>query len=309
MLHILEDAERSGVMSDLERDMLLAELREAYSEVKFGAISTENSAPTQPETDSEADEPEMEVEILFAEEDEEETDVEAVVGAEVELTIEEQTEEQEGTAPVVAPVAAAVAAGTLSAEAAESAVEAVTPIVESVAESVVEPIAEPTTEPTIEPTTEPAVEPVAEPVEVGNNAMVESVPAVEDVPIVNSRLSANKPHRSAILSLYEEAPAIVGEQFAGTTSVADVIASTAKSTVAVAPIASLHGAIGVADKFLLMQDLFGGNAEAYETAISTLDSMPSFDDCVIFISENYTWSPNSEGTKLIMELLQRKYNA
>ena len=306
MLHILEDAERSGVMSDLERDMLLAELREAYSEVKFGAISTENSAPTQSEADSEADEPEMEVEILFAEEGEEEADIEAVVGAEVELPTEEQTEE---AAPVVVSVAAAVAAGTLSAEAAASAVEAVTPVVESVAESVVEPIAEPTTEPTIEPATEPAVEPVAEPVEVGDNAMVESVPAVEDVPIVNSRLSANKPHRSAILSLYEEAPAIVGEQFAGTTSVADVIASTAKSTVAVAPIASLHGAIGVADKFLLMQDLFGGNAEAYETAISTLDSMPSFDDCVIFISENYTWSPNSEGTKLIMELLQRKYNA
>ena len=76
-----------------------------------------------------------------------------------------------------------------------------------------------------------------------------------------------------------------------------------------APIASLHGAIGLADKFLLIHELFGGDSEAYDRTINALDSQSSFDDCVIYIAENFTWSPNSEGTKLIMELLQRKYNA
>ena len=88
-----------------------------------------------------------------------------------------------------------------------------------------------------------------------------------------------------------------------------MIASTTSNTPAVAPIVSLHDAINVADKFMLVQDLFGGNSDAYESAINALDSLHSFDDSVIFISENYAWSPNSEGAKFMMELLQRKYNA
>ena len=40
MLQILEDAERNGALSDIERDILLADLREAYAELKFG--QTEN---------------------------------------------------------------------------------------------------------------------------------------------------------------------------------------------------------------------------------------------------------------------------
>ena len=40
MLQIVEDAERVGALADIERDILLAELREAYTELKFG--ETEN---------------------------------------------------------------------------------------------------------------------------------------------------------------------------------------------------------------------------------------------------------------------------
>ena len=155
----------------------------------------------------------------------------------------------------------------------------------------------------------PAVEPVAEPIV--EKPIEAETPAMDDeLSIVNSQLSANKPHRNAILSLYEEAPTVVGEQFRdNSTSVADMIASTTMGVASVAPIASLRGAIGVADKFMLVQDLFGGDDAAYDLAINTLDSLPSFDDCVIFISENYAWSPSSDGAKFMMELLQRKYNA
>ena len=371
MLQILEDVERAGVMSDLEKDMILADLREAYSEVKFGVVLSENNAPAQTEPEAEEiGEPEMEVEILFAEEDDADAqedptteagaepiaEVEAIavaetapevapevtpepetegeVEADTETETEESAEEESSVAPMAVPLAAVAATATVAEAAAETAVGAATSVVEpaaeSIAEAVVEPIAEsaaepiaeavveapvveaaaPILEPVVEQVVEaPAVEPVAEPIV--EKPIEAETPAMDDeLSIVNSQLSANKPHRNAILSLYEEAPTVVGEQFRdNSTSVADMIASTTMGVASVAPIASLRGAIGVADKFMLVQDLFGGDDAAYDLAINTLDSLPSFDDCVIFISENYAWSPNSDGAKFMMELLQRKYNA
>ncbi len=97
VLQIVEEAERTGSLSDLEKDIALNELREAYAELKFGITEngegkTENEeqpeiaptipiipiAPTtpiekvEPEVDVEDEnEPEVEVELLFGEESEE----------------------------------------------------------------------------------------------------------------------------------------------------------------------------------------------------------------------------------------------
>ena len=68
----------------------------------------------------------------------------------------------------------------------------------------------------------------------------------------------------------------------------------------------LTDAIGINDKFLMIRDLFDGDSDAYAEAIAALDEFDSFDDCMIHIVENYTWNPNSEGAKFIMQLLERK---
>lgn len=73
------------------------------------------------------------------------------------------------------------------------------------------------------------------------------------------------------------------------------------------PVTDLRKAIGINDKFLLIRDLFGGDGEAYEQAIGTLNDCADFDDCMIYIAENYAWNPNSDGVKLLMELLERKF--
>ena len=196
MLQIVEESERVGALADIERDILLAELREAYTELKFG---------------------------------------------------EERSEE----------------------------------IGES-SEEIAEPIAE-----------EPAVA---------------ELPIAPNTPSTRTTPTNPTSKRSALLSLYEDNPTpVLGEQFHETPSVADTIAcpkGVAEST----PVASLREAIGLADKFMLIRELFGGDAEAYDKAISELDEQPSFDDCIIYIAEHYTWSPNAESTKMVMELLQRKYN-
>ena len=73
------------------------------------------------------------------------------------------------------------------------------------------------------------------------------------------------------------------------------------------PVTDLRQAIGLNDKFLLIRDLFGGDAQAYERAIETLNDFDDLDDCMIFIAEHYAWNPNSDGAKLMMELLERKF--
>ena len=71
-------------------------------------------------------------------------------------------------------------------------------------------------------------------------------------------------------------------------------------------IASLRDGIGLNDKFLMIRDLFDGDDVAYDEAISALDELESMDDCMIHIIENYAWNPDSEGSKFIMQLLERK---
>ena len=72
------------------------------------------------------------------------------------------------------------------------------------------------------------------------------------------------------------------------------------------PVDELRGAIGVNDRFLLIRDLFAGDAAAYERAIDRLEEFDDLDDCMIHIAENYAWNPNSDGARLLTDLLERK---
>lgn len=69
----------------------------------------------------------------------------------------------------------------------------------------------------------------------------------------------------------------------------------------------LEDSIGVNDRFLLIRDLFGGDAAAYNRAISELDNFGTFDECMLYIVENYDWDPYAEGAKLLIGLIERKY--
>ena len=333
MLQIVEGAECNGALADIERDILLNELREAYTELKFGEVEVahvepkvetpaEVVVPVLPaEEDEESEENEVEVELIFDDGEDEEPIVEdEPIVAEPEVAEPEVAEPAVEEAPevaepeVAAPIAEEVVEPTIEEEPAieEPAVEepVIEPTVEEepeadevvVYEAPAEEDAEEETEEEeiVEETEEEAAE---EQVEVAEEKVAEE----EKLSTLHSQLST--PKQSAILSLYEDNPTpIIGEQFRERPSVADSIACP-KGVAESAPIASLHGAIGLADKFLLIHELFGGDSEAYDRTINALDSQSTFDDCVIYIAENFTWSPNSEGTKLIMELLQRKYNA
>jgi hypothetical protein len=71
-------------------------------------------------------------------------------------------------------------------------------------------------------------------------------------------------------------------------------------------IEDLRKAIGLNDKFLMIRDLFGGDADRYEDTIDTLNEFEDLDECIIYITENFRWNPDSEGAKLLISLIERK---
>lgn len=161
---------------------------------------------------------------------------------------------------------------------------------------------EPKTNPAPEMTSEPVSEVVAAAAETGepennepenleakdNNAFGDEMPEPVVMPAIDDEMVLGDVLRADVHTL--------GESIA-----------RAKDISEAAPVASLRAAIGINDRFLLIRDLFGGDAAAYEKAIVAIDSFDNLDDCMVHIVENYSWRSTSDGAKLIMNLIQRKF--
>lgn len=65
--------------------------------------------------------------------------------------------------------------------------------------------------------------------------------------------------------------------------------------------------LGINDRFLLANDLFGGDISALSESLAKLDELTSLDDVMIYIAENYKWDGDSEGAKLLYTLLQNRF--
>lgn len=95
----------------------------------------------------------------------------------------------------------------------------------------------------------------------------------------------------------------------GVQTLADRITAPHERTATLAqgePVEELRRAIGVNDRFLMIRDLFAGDAAAYERTIDRLEGFDDLDDCLIHIAEQYAWDPNSDGARLLADLLERK---
>ena len=159
----------------------------------------------------------------------------------------------------------------------------------------VEPQPQPTSTP--QPTAEPQAQPAIKP-----------QPTATEHPVVAEERPAPVQYAVAPKPLEEiDAEAVLGEVLMADVHTLGDTLSHAPSVADTAPVKTLRGAISVADKFMIVRELFDGNEPAFEHAIETLDAIDDFDDCMVHIVENYSWRTSSEGAKLIIDLLQRKF--
>lgn len=114
--------------------------------------------------------------------------------------------------------------------------------------------------------------------------------------------------KSAPAPAVEEKPATLADAIPAPQTLADTLAAPTPLADEInhSRLRSLRNGIGLNDKFLMIRDLFDGDGDAYEEAINALDELETLDDCMIHIIENYAWNPDSEGSKFIMQLLERK---
>ena len=335
---LIGDYEQSRL--SIERDTALELIRKAYEALRFCDTELQTELPplpasiAEPEVDSAesaADaQPEVEVEIIMAEQDDE-------------PLVEEQESPQPIDEVAEEPVAEVAAEEEPIAEESlpEQTVENIQPEVEPEAEPEVEP--EPQPEPTAEVEPEPAElesgsEPEVTPEEPEpkpKRVIVEPSLFGDDElwsrPAKSRRRiralysddaeqeHAPRPRRKATVEAKEEvkeeakveiiADIEPPQVIADTISTPQVIADTIPMQPSVGEsgvVSSLRGAISVGDRFMLIRELFGGNEAQYESTIDVLEGFDNLDDCIIYIAENFTWRASSDGAKLVMDLLQRK---
>ena len=181
-------------------------------------------------------------------------------------------------------------------------------------------VEEPAEEPIAAPAEEDAYTPLATPIdeteltdedvvfELSEGELEEEItdePAVEEA--IDEEPAPRVEEPKAVTPTVEEPTVVLGEKIQPQTTLGDQLAARQTVNDLRPRITDLRRAVGLNDKFLLIRDLFNGNGSLYEITIRKLNEFDNFDDCMIYIAEHFAWNPNSDGAKLMMDLLERKF--
>ncbi len=340
LAQIVASWDGAQVIDAIERDLALDKIKHLYELIRFGeeqtATATEESvaavvASAIADVAEQNDEKDIEVEFLFDEEDElkitsDDSELSDDGDVEVEVLFAEEDEEEETEEAVIA------------AEPESQPIPEPEPVAVPEPEPVVIPESEPKPAPATEKSAKPTssnlfgIEEVRRPrtskhqrmMSIYNDAATEKSreKAVDISKIFDFGLDSDTPAPKVENDAYKavqsdsntepaEKSVTLGDVMAqNSQTLADTIVTPAPlaEEITNSKIASLRHGVGLNDKFLMIRDLFDGDNEAYDQAISDLDSMETFDDCIIYIAENFEWNPDSEGAKFIMQLLERKHS-
>ncbi len=66
--------------------------------------------------------------------------------------------------------------------------------------------------------------------------------------------------------------------------------------------------LGINERYLLARDLFGDDPQLCREMLAIISAFDNYDDAMIYIAENFKWNPDSDGAKLILSILEHKFN-
>lgn len=316
---IVDSWQRSGDAPQIERDIALGELRAIYNDLLIFETADNHIEPVVAIVDAvvekSVDAPVVEQEVVEEQKPVEESE------ADVEDAVEEDNKRD--------PFYDALDIDALLGLTPES-----QPVADDVDEQEVEDVAEPEPEPEPAPEVEFVQEPepavIAEPEVDVAKSLSGGLFDLNDIPVRSKS-------KRKMISLYSDNPAPtvaviepevkaetpkkeevkieprpiepvqrLGDSFAGVKTLAEQMTQDDAPTTPFNRIKDLRSAIGLNDKFLMIRDLFGGDAERYEATIDTLDEFEDLDECIIYIVENFRWNPDLEASKLLISLIERK---
>ena len=77
-------------------------------------------------------------------------------------------------------------------------------------------------------------------------------------------------------------------------------------------VTDLQRAIGINDKFLFVNELFGGSMEKYNRSIGNLNDLKTLNGALIYMNElriELQWNSSNEAYKRLLELVHRKFES
>ena len=76
------------------------------------------------------------------------------------------------------------------------------------------------------------------------------------------------------------------------------------------PVRDLKSVIGINDKFLFVNELFGGSMEKYNKSIDNLNDLKTLNGAMIYLNElkiELQWNSSNEAYKKLTDLVHRKF--
>ena len=131
----------------------------------------------------------------------------------------------------------------------------------------------------------------------------EDVKEIEVEPSVEKHVKTQQKTSSIIADNFIDMSDRINEQL-GNRKSKDDVTEIIKSK----PISSLHNAIGLNDRFLLIRELFDGDKGKYEQVIAQLEETASIEDAKTIISECSNLDNENEALVLLIDLVKRKLN-
>ena len=346
LVRVVERWSDSGDIPAIERDIVLEELRRAYSEIlaiepAASVVGVVATPAVEPAEESPAEEVAVEQSVEDAVEQSIEESVEQSMEESVEQSVEADLDE-------ALDIDALLGLTALDKEEQPAPEPEPAPETEPELETETEPTPEPEPESEPEPTPEPESEPLSDGgglfdiadipvrsktsrkmISLYNTPPVTSQPKASEadggreevqrvapkpapavVPTPAPVVAEPEP-QSVISPLLNDniasAPKRLGDVLGdGVTVLGDKMAAEELPTTPFNRISDLNKAIGINDRFLMIRDLFDGDAERYADTIDTLNEFETLDDAMIYIIENFAWNPETEGARLLVSLIERK---
>ncbi|MCK5134341.1 MAG: hypothetical protein KAR19_01035 [Bacteroidales bacterium] len=104
---------------------------------------------------------------------------------------------------------------------------------------------------------------------------------------------------------------ILAEKFSTESSINENMAGQRKtdmdSKLMGQPIDNISRNIGINDRFLIIRELFGGDADKFKKLIDNLDGAGNFQDAIILIEDSFSDNMEHEGRGILVGLAKRRF--
>ena len=138
-------------------------------------------------------------------------------------------------------------------------------------------------------------------------ASIENIDSIAPIAPVET----TAPTTSIVDAVAENQPQTLAESIETSESLADKLAKTADDTLAEVinnkKIIDLKSSITLGDRFRFQRELFGGNGEKMNKAISDFNSFETMTEAQSYIAKNFDWPLDNDAVSDFIQLLQRRY--